>query len=208
MYYTETEAPQSQARTGFAPGVPRFIFRCNGTPAGLPRTVPLRLGRRVCTTPSCTATVHELDPTLREPVGGEPEVDHFKDFAYPANKARWKKFTKQVRGGDDVGVKGVGWLVVWRKSYWCMSGESLFQLRTTMCLYERLSDSDSNIYIHAEQIAHKIIAATVTHSSYTDGKVVPRPWVACSSRGEVKRIKCVCHVPGRKMVMSKNTPNA
>nr|AIT69989.1 pyruvate kinase [Sargassum vachellianum] len=42
------------------------------------------------------ATVHELDPTLREPVGGEPEVDHFKDFAYPANKARWKKFTKQV----------------------------------------------------------------------------------------------------------------
>ncbi|CAN0281146.1 unnamed protein product [Ascophyllum nodosum] len=64
--------------------------------ARLPRPGPHRSSCRTRTVPTCSTTVHDLDPTLHEPAGGEPEVDHFKDFAYPANKARWKKFTKQV----------------------------------------------------------------------------------------------------------------
>lgn len=136
MHYTETEAHQSQACTGFYIQRSTFYDSLQRSPVRLPRTGPLRLGRRVCTTPSCTATVHELDPTLREPVGGEPEVDHFKDFAYPANKARWKKFTKQVRGGDDdIGVKDVFGCLVWCRGYWCMSGENLFQLRSLLYVF-------------------------------------------------------------------------
>lgn len=57
------------------------------------------LRRHTHTNLHCTATVpdqHALDPTLHEAVGGAPEVDYFQDFAYPQNKARWKKNTKQV----------------------------------------------------------------------------------------------------------------
>nr|AIT69993.1 pyruvate kinase [Sargassum vachellianum] len=57
------------------------------------------LRRHTHTSLRCTATVpdqHALDPTLHdEEVGGEP-VDHFRDFAYPQNMARWKKNTKQI----------------------------------------------------------------------------------------------------------------
>ena len=48
---------------------------------------------------SCTATIPEhtkLDPIVRDSSAGVEEFDHFRDFAYPANKARWKKNTKQV----------------------------------------------------------------------------------------------------------------
>lgn len=43
-----------------------------------------------------TVDTHKLDPTLHDDVEGAPEIDFFRDFAYPANKMRWKKNTKQV----------------------------------------------------------------------------------------------------------------
>lgn len=49
----------------------------------------------------CTATLPDqtkLDAVIHDSsvaIAAE-EVDHFRDFAYPANKARWKKNTKQV----------------------------------------------------------------------------------------------------------------
>ena len=50
---------------------------------------------------SCTATMPEqtkLDPAIlgSTAASSAEEIDHFQDFAYPANKARWKKNTKQV----------------------------------------------------------------------------------------------------------------
>lgn len=45
---------------------------------------------------STTVDNHKLDPTLHDEVEGAPEIDFFRDYAYPANKMRWKKNTKQV----------------------------------------------------------------------------------------------------------------
>lgn len=43
---------------------------------------------------STIAEPRKLDPTLQD--DETPEIDHFRDFAYPKNKMRWKKNTKQV----------------------------------------------------------------------------------------------------------------
>ncbi|CAM9677685.1 unnamed protein product [Ectocarpus sp. 6 AP-2014] len=45
-------------------------------------------------TAAMAADQHALDPTLHEEDAAE--VDHFRDIAYPQNKARWKKNTKQI----------------------------------------------------------------------------------------------------------------
>ncbi|CAB1101038.1 unnamed protein product [Ectocarpus sp. CCAP 1310/34] len=46
-------------------------------------------------TAAVAADQHALDPTLHDEEDAA-EVDHFRDFAYPQNKARWKKNTKQI----------------------------------------------------------------------------------------------------------------
>nr|AIT69997.1 pyruvate kinase [Dictyopteris undulata] len=51
-------------------------------------------GALFCT--SVTVDTHKLDPTLHDDGEGAPEIDFFRDYAYPANKMRWKKNTKQV----------------------------------------------------------------------------------------------------------------
>ncbi|CAM9953907.1 unnamed protein product [Ectocarpus fasciculatus] len=47
-------------------------------------------------TAAMSADQHALDPTLHDEEDGAAEIDHFRDFAYPQNKARWKKNTKQI----------------------------------------------------------------------------------------------------------------
>nr|AIT69974.1 pyruvate kinase [Ishige okamurae] len=82
------------------PGGKNFAYRAVNTPSAVRLSHCHRgvVGEHRLRPLSSTAVVdsHTLDPTLHDPRDGEKEVDYFKDYAYPANKMRWKKNTKQI----------------------------------------------------------------------------------------------------------------